>query len=339
MYDQYGEAGVSAAGGGGPGGFGFPGGGGAGVDAGDIFGDLFENFFAGGFGEGGRRQRAKRGHDLKYEVEIDLEDAFEGTRFPLKYDRVESCGTCDGSGAKPGSGVKRCDTCKGSGRVQYSQGFFAMTQTCSSCGGEGQKIESPCSPCRGAGRVKTPHKVTVRIPAGVYDGATLRITGEGEAGSRGGQPGDLYIVVRVKNDPRFERDEDDLIIERRISFPQAALGSKITVNTIDGQQSTIKIPSGAKDGMMFRLKDKGMPRLRGRGKGDLLVRVKLDVPNSLSAEQKELLEKFQETLNGDSSKQSSTAKRRKKKKNGNGDDKNGGDKNDGGIFNKLFGGG
>jgi molecular chaperone DnaJ len=337
LYDQYGEAGVSGAAGGpgGPGGFpgGFPGG--AGVDAGDIFGDLFENFFAGGFGGpggGGRRQRAKRGHDLKYEVEIDLEDAYEGTRFPLKYDRVEPCGTCDGSGAKPGTGLRRCSTCNGSGRVQFSQGFFAMTQTCSSCGGEGQTVETPCGGCRGAGRVKSSHKVTIRIPPGVYDGATLRIAGEGEAGQRGGEAGDLYVLVRVKTDPRFERDEDDLIVERRVSFPQAAMGAKISIITIDGETSKIKVPAGAKDGMMLRLKDKGMPRLRGRGYGDLLVRVRIDVPKSLSAEQKELLEQFQATL-GENGDHPESPKRDRKKK-AQKKDKEG----DGGIFKKIFGG-
>lgn len=333
LYDQYGEAGVSGAAGAGGG---FPGGfGGGGVDAGDIFGDLFENFFAGGFGGqggGGRRQRSKRGHDLKYEVEVSLEDAYEGTRFPLQYDRVEPCGTCDGTGAKPGSGLRRCGTCNGSGRVQFSQGFFAMTQTCSSCGGEGQTVETPCGSCRGAGRVKNSHKVTIRIPAGVYDGATLRIAGEGEAGQRGGEAGDLYVLVRVKNDPRFERDEDDLIVERGISFPQAALGGSVEVRTISGETSKIRIPAGARDGMMLRLKDKGMPRLRGRGFGDMLVRVRIDVPKSLSAEQKEILETFQRTLgeNGDAPEAESPKRERRKtpKK----------PKEEGGIFKKIFGG-
>jgi len=330
LYDQYGEAGVSGAAGG-PGGF--PGGFGQGADAGDIFGDLFENFFAGGFGGqgGGRRQRSKRGHDLKYEVEVSLEDAYEGTRFPLQYDRIEPCGTCDGSGAKPGSGMRRCGTCNGSGRVQFSQGFFAMTQTCSSCGGEGRTVETPCSSCRGAGRVKNSHKVTIRIPAGVYDGATLRIAGEGETGARGGEPGDLYVVVRVKPDPRFERDEDDLIVERQISFPQAALGGSIEVRTISGEASKIKVPGGARDGMMLRMKEKGMPRLRGRGFGDMLVKVRIEVPNELSPEQRDILERFQRTL-GENGEPSGTAKRERRKTPKKPKDEGGG------IFKKIFGG-
>jgi len=324
LYDQYGEAGVSGAGSGpgGPGGFGgFPGGG---ADAGDLFGDLFESFLAGGVGGGrGRRSRARRGHDLRYEVEVTLEEAFEGTRHPLKYDRVEACGTCDGVGAKPGSGLKRCAQCGGSGRVQFSQGFFAMTQTCSSCGGEGRTIETPCGTCQGAGRVRKKHQLTVRIPAGVYDEATLRISAEGEAGSHGGENGDLYVHVRVKPHARFERDDDDLVFERSITFPQAAMGAAVSVPTLMGDSARIKIPSGTSDGKMFRIKEKGMPRLRGRGYGDLLVRVRIDVPKELDARQKELLQEFAATLEEPTEPEAPGPKGKSEKN---------------GIFKKIFGG-
>ncbi|MFH1724614.1 MAG: molecular chaperone DnaJ [Elusimicrobiota bacterium] len=251
VYEQFGEAGLSGAGGGARGGTGFG-------DVGDIFGDIFESFFSGG-GGGRQRARARRGHDLRYEVEVTLEQACEGTHLPLKYDRVEACAACDGLGAKPGSGLKRCASCRGSGRVQFSQGFFSMTQTCSSCGGEGRIIETPCQSCKGAGRQRLRHKLTIRVPAGVYDGATLRIAGEGEAGSRGGPAGDLYVHVRLMPHPWFAREDDDLIYERRITYPEAALGTKLSVPTISGEKARIKIPPGTRDGMTFRIKDKGVP--------------------------------------------------------------------------------
>lgn len=298
LYDQFGEAGVQQGAAGGAGGNPFSGFGGMGgqADVGDIFGDIFENFFQGGGQTGRRPKRARRGHDLKYDVEVTLEEAYEGTRLPLKYERVEPCGTCSGSGAKPGTGLKRCATCGGSGRVQFSQGFFAMTQACSSCGGEGQTVETPCSSCQGAGRRRAAHKVTIRIPPGIYDGATLRIAGEGEAGGRGGEPGDLFVHVRLKPHPKFHREEDDLIYDARIAYPQAALGCKTTVPTIEGEGARIRIPAGTSDGSAFRVKGRGMPRLKGRGHGDLIVRVRLDVPKEATARQKELLEELAKTM-------------------------------------------
>lgn len=307
LYDQFGEAAFSQGGpGGGPGGPGFNpfggagnpfgGAGGAGVDVNDVFGDLFESFFGGQGGGGGRgrsgRGGARRGNDLKYEVEITLDDAFTGAQLPLRFDRVEACETCGGSGARKGSGVKRCPQCRGSGRVQFSQGFFSMSQTCPQCGGEGQVVENPCPDCRGAGRQRKPAKLTVKIPPGIYDGATLRIAGEGEAGARGAPAGDLYVLVRVKPDPRFERHEDDLITERGVDIADAALGSVLEVATIGGERTKIKLPAGVQQGATFRVREKGMPKLHGRGRGDLLVKVKLDVPQELTARQKELLEEF-----------------------------------------------
>lgn len=288
LYDQYGEAGVSGAAAGGPGFGGFQGGF-AGADVGDMFGDIFESFFGGGAGRG----RASRGNDLKYEVEVTLEDAFKGSQVPLRFERVEACDACGGTGAKSG-GVKRCPGCRGSGRVQFSQGFFSMSQTCPQCGGEGQVVEHPCKDCRGAGRVRKQAKLTVKVPAGIYDGATLRIQGEGEAGPRGAARGDLYVVTRVRPDPRFERDGDDLRTKAPVEFADAALGTTIDVPTIDGEPARIKVPSGTQPGALLRLRDRGMPKLQGRGRGDLLVEVKVHVPQHLNARQRELLQKFRE---------------------------------------------
>lgn len=295
LYDQYGEAGVQAGAGGGAGAGGPFGGFGGGADVGDIFGDIFENFFAGG-PQPGKRRRVRRGHDLKYDVEVTLEQAYEGTRLPLSYERVEACEGCEGTGAKRGTGLKRCANCGGSGRVQFSQGFFAMTQTCSACGGEGQKIETPCGECQGAGRHRAAHKVTIRIPPGIYDGATLKITGEGESGGRGGESGDLYVHVRLKAHARFHREEDDLVYEAHLSFPQAALGSKISVPTLEGEPARIRIPAGTGEGSAFRVKGKGMPHLKGRGNGDLIVRVRLDVPKELTPRQRELIEELAQAM-------------------------------------------
>ncbi len=295
LYDQYGEAGVNAGASGGSGFGGF----GQGADVNEVFGDLFENLFGGGR-QGGRR--AARGNDLKYETTITLEDAFKGTQLPLHFQRVEGCATCRGSGSKAGSGVKRCAQCRGSGRVQVSQGFFAMSQACPRCGGEGQIIEDPCKSCNGQGRVRKEAELKVKIPPGIYDGATLRISGEGEAGPRGAQPGDLYLEVHLKPDPRFERHEDDLSVSAHVDIASAALGGTTTVPTIDGEPVTVKIAHGTQAGATLRVREKGMPKLHGRGRGDLLVHVKIEVPRDLTAKQKELLEEFRKTLYDEPSK-------------------------------------
>jgi len=311
VYDQFGEAGLSGAGGfpGAAGGFA-----GAGVNMHEVFGDLFEQFF----GEaGGRRRGPRRGADLKYEVEISLEDAFQGVKFPLAFDRVEACPSCRGTGARDGSSLKRCSTCRGLGRVQFSQGFFSMTQTCPDCGGEGQRVDNPCRDCRGAGRMRKRAELSVKIPPGIYDGATLRISGEGEAAGRGAQPGDLFVVVRLKPDSRFERTDDDLQIHAGIDIAQAALGTTLQVPTMDGEPFTIRIPPGTQHGAVLRVREKGMPRLHGRGRGDLLVHIRLTVPQSLTPRQKELLEELARSLHGD--------------------DGRGGGKKEGGIFKNIFG--
>lgn len=294
MYDQYGEAGVNAgaAGGFGGGGQGF----GQGVDVNEVFGDLFENLFGGQGGrQGGGRARA-RGNDLKYETTISLEDAYTGTQLPLNFQRVESCETCHGSGGKPGTGVKRCTQCRGAGRVQVSQGFFAMSQTCPRCNGAGEIVEDPCKSCKGQGRVRKQAELKVKIPPGIYHGATLRISGEGEAGPHGAQPGDLYLEVHIKADPRFERHEDDLSVGARVDIATAALGGTTTVPTIDGEPVTVKINHGTQTGATLRVHERGMPKLHGRGRGDLLVHVKVEVPKDLTSRQKELLEEFRKTL-------------------------------------------
>lgn len=304
LYDRFGEAGVSGAGQGGPGGFG---GGQGGADVNEMFGDIFESFF-GGQGGGGQRG-PRRGGDLKFEVDVTLEDAYKGVELPLRFERVEACAACKGTGAKSGSSQKRCGSCRGAGRVQLSQGFFSMTQTCPTCAGEGQIVENPCKECRGSGRQRNPSKITVKIPAGIYDGATLRITGEGEAGGRGAPPGDLYVLCRVKSDPRFERVDDDLNAHVSVDIADAALGTTVDVPTMEGAPSKIRIPGGTQHGAVLRLREKGMPKLHGRGHGDLLVHVRLTVPQHLNARQRELLEEF----------------------------KKAGVEDEGGIFKKIFG--
>ncbi|HAM36964.1 MAG TPA: molecular chaperone DnaJ [Elusimicrobia bacterium] len=296
VYDQFGEAGLSGAGGGPRGGPGF---GGAGFDAQDVFGDLFEQFFGEGGAGGGRRRGARRGADLKYEVEVSLEEAFKGVMHPLAFDRVETCPSCRGTGARSGSSLKRCPTCRGNGRVQFSQGFFSMTQTCPDCGGEGERIDNPCRDCRGAGRVRQHARITVKIPPGIYDGATLRISGEGEAGGRGAPAGDLFVEIHLKPDPRFERDEDDLKLHVNLDIAQAALGTTVQVPTMDGEPTTIRIPPGTQHGAALRVREKGMPKLHGRGRGDLLVQIRVSVPQSLNSRQKELLEAFARSLHGE----------------------------------------
>jgi molecular chaperone DnaJ len=315
VYDQYGEAGLSGAGGfpgGFPGGEAFAGGG---VDMSEVFGDVFEQFFGGG-GGGRGRGGPRRGADLKYEIDVSLEDAFRGMKFPLHFDRVESCPVCRGSGAKDGASLKRCPTCRGSGRVQFSQGFFSMTQACPDCGGEGQRVDNPCRECRGSGRTRKRAELTVKIPPGIYAGATLRIAGEGEAGGRGAPAGDLFVLVRIEPDPRFEREEDDLKVHAGLDIAQAALGATLTVPTLDGEPTHIRVPPGTQHGAILRVREKGMPRLHGRGRGDLLVSVRVAVPQSLNARQKELLEEFARSLHGEGGK---------------------GEKGDEGIFKKIFG--
>ncbi len=281
-YDQFGHAGVN----GGAGGFGgfdpsiFQ-------DFGDIFGDLFG--FGDMFGGGrGRRSRAQRGGDLREDLTLEFEEAVFGTTQQLKYRRHEACETCRGSGVQPGKSPVTCPTCGGRGQVRYQQGFFSISRTCSDCQGAGSIIQDPCKTCRGNGRMLRERTIEVKIPAGVEDGTRIRYSEQGEAGANGGPPGDLYIVLHVKEHAFFEREGKDLYCVLPISYPQAALGTELKVPTMDGEYA-LKVPEGTQSGTTFRVRGRGVPVLNGHGKGDLFVEVRVQTPSKLSKREKELL--------------------------------------------------
>lgn len=256
-------------------------------DFGDVFGDLFGEAF--GFG-GGRR--SGRGADLRYDLTISLEEAAFGKEVELDIPRHEACDTCHGSGAKPGTNPVPCRTCGGHGQVQMSQGFFAVRRTCPECHGAGTRIDSPCNRCGGSGKKRVTKHLKVRIPAGIYHGAQVRVSGEGEVGEKGGSSGDLYIVVSVREHPIFERDGGDLHCVMPVTFPQAALGAEVEAPTLSGRVK-IRIPPGTEGGKVFRVRGQGITDVRtGNQKGDLYVRVQIAVPKDLSARQKDLLMKF-----------------------------------------------
>ena len=276
--------------------FGHSGMGGAGFDPGftnieDIF-DLFGfgDIFGGG-GGGRRRSTVQRGADLRYDLEITLEEAATGKEEKLEIPRLETCDECDGKGTAEGSEPETCITCNGSGQTRYQQGFFSVMRTCPNCSGKGQIIKNPCNKCHGAGRVEKKKTLEVKIPAGVETGSRLRITGEGEAGVNGGPKGDLYVFIHVAEHENFERQRENLYTSVPISFAQAALGAEIKVKTLDGEED-LKIPAGTQTGTVFRIKNQGMPSLSGGGKGDLFVAVTLVTPTSLSREQRKLFEKL-----------------------------------------------
>ncbi len=291
-YDRYGHAAFQQAGGGprGAGGFG-----GGFHDPFDIFrevfgqggGGIFEQFF-GGEGNGGG---AARGSDLRYDLEITLEEAARGVEKEISFRRLGGCSHCRGTGAEPGSKKATCPTCRGAGQVTTSRGFFHVRQVCPTCHGSGSSFEKACVKCRGDGRLNETAKINVRIPAGVDTGSKLRSQGNGEGGVLGGSEGDLYIVLHVKEHEVFERHDDDLFCEIPIKFTLATLGGAIQVPTMEGK-ATLKIPAGTQSGTTFRLKGRGMPHLRGGSHGDQLIRVHVEVPSSLSAEQRRLLEEF-----------------------------------------------
>lgn len=256
-------------------------------DLGDILGNMFGDAIFGG--SSGRTNRARRGRDIQYEVEISLEEAFSGIKKKIKVPRHEKCKTCDGNGAKPGSKLKTCATCKGQGQVVMSNGFFRMQQTCSACGGQGQIITDHCPECRGQGVVRVTRNIDVNIPAGVDNDTRLRVKGEGEVGNAG--PGDLYLYILVKAHSTYERHGKDLSLELPVSFVKAALGADVSVPTLSGDVS-MKIPAGTQSGKVFRLKGKGMPDLHGESAGDLYAKVMLRVPEHLSGEQKKILEEY-----------------------------------------------
>jgi molecular chaperone DnaJ len=270
-----------------------PGAGGSGatdVGFGTIFEDLFEGFF-GGAERGGRRSRARRGEHLRYDLEITLEEAAEGQETKLQIPRLESCETCRGSGQQPGTKPETCGACRGTGQVRFSQGFLTVARPCPQCGGEGQINRAPCKDCRGQGRVRREKLLKITIPPGVEDGNQLRLTGEGEGGVFGGPAGDLYVVLSVKPHEVFTRQGAELFCELPLSFAQAALGDVVEVPVLNGR-AELTVPPGTQPGQQLRLRGKGMPHLRGRGRGDAVYQVMVEVPTKLTARQRELLEEF-----------------------------------------------
>ena len=285
-YDRFGHAGVSSAAGAA---WGAPGFGGIEDILGDLFG--FGDVFGGGSRAGTRRSAAQRGADLRYDLEITLEQAATGMTAQLRIPKLESCETCSGSGSEPGTKPETCRACQGAGQVRFQQGFFSVSRTCGSCRGTGQVITSPCASCRGAGRVEREKSIEVKIPAGVETGSRLRLQNEGESGAYGGPAGDLYVVIHVAEHDQFERQGNNLYASVPITFAQAALGAETIVKTLDGEHS-LKIPAGTQTGTVFRLRGKGMPVLGGRGRGDLFVSVSVVTPTMLTREQRKLLEQL-----------------------------------------------
>ena len=240
-----------------------------------------------------RRSRAQSGADLQYELEVTFEEAAFGTEKVISIPRNSECKTCHGSGAKPGTSASKCGQCHGSGEMRFQQGFFSVSRTCNRCGGTGETISDPCTDCSGSGRNRKNIDLAIKIPAGIDTGQRLKLSGEGEPGLRGGPSGDLYVVIQVQDHPFFTREEADITCEVPISFPQAALGAEIDVPTLEGK-AKLKIPAGMQSNKILRLKHKGIAKLGGYGRGDQLVRVLVETPQKLSAEQKELLRRFQE---------------------------------------------
>ena len=293
-YDRFGHQGLGGA----PGGADFG-------DLGgftDLFNDLFGDIFGGAAGFGGRsRGRAQRGADLRYNLEIDLDQVLTGTESSIKIPKMRPCDTCSGSGAQEGSQPETCERCRGMGQIAFQQGFFRVNRPCDVCGGAGETISDPCPDCRGSGRMEGQQTISVKVPAGVDQGARLRLVGEGEAGIAGGPPGDLYIVIHIAQHPLFERDGRDLHCEVPVAFVQAALGAQIEVPSLEGRVQ-MEVPEGTQSGRVLRLRGKGLPPLQPRldpgqlerMRGDIYVRIFVEVPSRLTAKQRELLEAFAE---------------------------------------------
>jgi len=284
QYDRFGHAAFQGAQG--PGGFGFD------FSQGfeDVFSDIFGDFF--GTGRGRSRSRSRRGDDLRYDLEVEFEEAHRGVDKVIKIDRLTLCEACNGTRTASGSaGLRTCPNCRGSGQVRTQQGFFSISTTCAQCRGEGNIISDPCPKCQGQGRVRKRQSLSVHIPPGVDNGSRLKLRGEGEAGFGGGSAGDLYVVIHVKEHPIFARQDNDVIVEVPISFPQAALGAEMDVPTLDGKVK-LKVPAGTQSGKVFRLKGKGFTDLHGYGRGDELVKLVVETPRRLTARQRELLEEF-----------------------------------------------
>lgn len=281
---------------------GMGGGGGGNANFGD-FGDIFESIFGSAFGGGGRQQ-ARRGADLRYDMEISLDEAFHGKQSEIEIEVSQVCEPCGGQGAEPGTGARRCTLCGGHGKVRSQQGFFMVERTCPTCHGRGEVIEKPCRACHGEGRVDKPQTLDVTIPPGVDTGTRIRLSGKGEAGPYGAPPGDLYIFIHVSRHKVFEREGTTLLTRVPITFTTAALGGDIDIPGLDGTRHTIGIPAGIQSGKQLRKRGAGMPVLQGRGHGDLVVEIVVETPTRLSARQKELLRELQETETGDECPQS-----------------------------------
>ena len=298
-YDRFGhEAFTQGMNGGGRG----PGGGfGSGAEGFADIGDIFETIFGSAFGggAGAARQQQRRGADLRYDMQISLDDAFHGKTTEIEIEVSQSCDTCDGSGAAPGTSERTCNLCHGQGAVRAKQGLFVVERPCPTCGGRGQVIEDPCRNCRGEGRVDRPQALEVEIPPGVDTGTRIRLSGKGEAGQRGAPPGDLYIFMHVKPHPLFEREGTTLATRVPISFTTAALGGSVDIPDLDGSTNTVDIPVGIQSGKQLPVRGAGMPVLQGRGRGDMVVEIAVETPTKLSRKQKEILEEFRETETGE----------------------------------------
>ena len=282
-YDQYGHDAFRQGGMGGAQGFGdFAGG----------FSDIFEEFFGGGFGSSSRQRGPQRGNDLRYNMSVSLQEAFNGKKSQIRIPSYDGCELCSATGSADKSGPSTCSTCGGHGKVRSTQGFFSIERPCPKCGGEGSSIKNPCLKCNGTGQVKKQKTISVTIPAGVDTGTRIRISGEGEPGQRGAGNGDLYIFVEVQKDKLFERQEENIFCQIPISVTTAILGGEVEVPTIDGGKAKVKIPAGTQNGKQFRLKSKGMPVMRNKNYGDLYIQAITEVPTSLTKEQKNLLEQF-----------------------------------------------
>jgi len=296
-YDQFGHAGVDPSMGGGYGG--------GASNFSDVFGDVFGDIFGGGRGGGGG-SRVQRGADLRYNLELSLEDAVAGTSVKIKVPTSVNCNTCGGTGAKRGTQPKTCGTCHGAGQVRMQQGFFSVQQTCPTCQGKGHVIEDPCPSCRGQGRVQETKTLSVKVPPGVDTGDRIRLGGEGEAGEHGGPSGDLYVQVNVREHAIFTREDSHLYCEMPIDFPTAALGGETEVPTLGGKVK-LKIPEGTQTGKMFRMRGKGVKPVRGGPQGDLICKVVVETPVKLTSDQRDLIEKLNDSLVGGGSKHNPNA--------------------------------
>jgi molecular chaperone DnaJ len=297
-YDRYGHAGVGAGAAGNP----FAGGPFAQGDLGDIFGDLFGEMFNMG-ARGGRASRAQRGRDLKFDLRLEFEEAVFGIEREITIRRAEACNDCSGTGSEGARQPETCQQCGGRGQIRTQQGFFSVARTCPVCSGTGSVVRHPCKTCRGDGRVQREHKILVKVPAGVENETRIRYSGEGDAGKWGGPSGDLYVVLEVRAHKFFERDGDDLHCVMPISFPQAALGTELEIETLHGPEM-LKVPEGTQSGKEFRLRAKGVPHLNAHGRGDLIVEVRVQTPAKLTKQQKELMRQLGESMKVDNVPQS-----------------------------------